>query len=66
MLRILNILLPEPHLHCAGPLHLGNFRNIFLPNVAEDQKKVSPSERGPQAVTVPYYDKFGLVIALHS
>ena len=27
------------------PRHSGDFRNIFLPNTGEDQKKVLPTER---------------------
>ena len=29
-----------------GPCHFGDFRNIFLSNIGEDQKNVLPSERG--------------------
>ena len=29
-----------------GALALGEFRNIFLPSIAEDQKKVLQSEHG--------------------
>ena len=28
-----------------GSWYFGDFRNIFLPNIGEDQKKVLPSER---------------------
>ena len=35
-----------------GPWHFGDYRNIFLPNIGEDQKKVLPSERGAPG-TVP-------------
>ena len=38
------MLLPGPDLHFAGPLALWRFRNVFQPNIGEDQKK-SPSER---------------------
>ena len=45
--------LPWPDLHCAGThWHFGDFRNVFLPNIGEDQKK-SPSEREASG-TVPY------------
>ena len=27
-----------------GPWHFGDYRNIFLPNIGENQKKVLPSE----------------------
>ena len=33
------MLLPGPDLHGVGPLALWGFRNIFLPNTGEDQKK---------------------------
>ena len=29
-----------------GPWHFGDFRNIFVPNIGEDQENVLPSERG--------------------
>ena len=29
-----------------GSWHFGDFRNIFLPNIGEDQQKVLPFERG--------------------
>ena len=32
------MLLPELDLHSAGPLALGKFSNIFLPNIDENQK----------------------------
>ena len=33
-----------------GPWYLGDFRNIILPNIGEDQEKVLPSERGTLAL----------------
>ena len=39
--------------NALGPWYFGDFRNIFQPNVGEDQKKVLPSERGAYG-TVPY------------
>ena len=35
------------------PWHFGDYRNIFLPNIGEDQKKSSSKRRAP-AGTVPY------------
>ena len=35
-----------------GPWHVGDFCNIFLPNISEDQK--SPTIRGRAPGTVPY------------
>ena len=46
------MLLPGPDLHWVGPLALWDFRNIFQPNIGEDQKKVL-SERGASGI-VPY------------
>ena len=51
-LRLLTMLLPGPDLHCAGPLVLWDLRNIFLPNIGEDQKQIL-HERGAPG-TVPY------------
>ena len=42
-----------------GPWHFGDFRKIFLPNIDEDQKKVSPCWAGHLAAIVPYYGKSG-------
>ena len=36
---ILAMLLPGPDLHCAVPLALWEFSNIFLRNTGEDEKK---------------------------
>ena len=54
------MLLHGQHLHCAGALDtLGDFHNIFLPNIGEDQKKSRRLSAGPLAGTVPYYGKSG-------
>ena len=54
------MLLPEPDLYCAGLLVLQkDFRNIFLPNISEDQKKFHQLSAGPLASTAPYYGKSG-------
>ena len=42
-----------------SPWHFGDFRNIFLPSVDEDQTKISSSERGAPG-TVTYNGKSGL------
>ena len=47
-----------------GPWHLGNFCNIFLPNVNEDQKKSYLSERW--ALALFHMANTALVIALRS
>ena len=45
---------PEGIYIARGPWHFGDFRNIFLPNIGEDQKKKPyPSERRASG-TRPY------------
>ena len=44
-LRLLNMLFPGRIYTARGPWHLGNFGNIFLPNISKNQKKVLLSER---------------------
>ena len=45
--------LPGPDLHYAGgPWYFEDYRNIFLPNIGEDSKKVLPSHCGAPG-TVP-------------
>ena len=41
------MLLPGQIYFALGPWHLGDFRNIFLLNIGEDQKKSSILARGP-------------------
>ena len=50
MVTLINYVIPGPDLNCAVPWYFGDFRNIFLPNAGEDQKKVLPSERGALAL----------------
>ena len=40
-----------------GPGLFGDFRNIFLPNIGEDQKKSYGLSAGPLTGTAPYYGK---------
>ena len=40
------MLLPGRIYIALGPWHFGDFRNIFLPNIGEDQKKVLGFEAG--------------------
>ena len=47
------MLLLGQDLHCVGPLYFGDFRNIFQPNIDEDQINVLPSERRALG-TLPY------------
>ena len=37
---------PIKHVVAQSPQYFGNYHNIILPNIGEDQKKVLPSERG--------------------
>ena len=39
MVTLSNHVIPGPDLHCVGPLALGGFYNIFLPNIGENHKK---------------------------
>ena len=54
-----NRVIAGPDLHRAGPLALWRFRNIFLPNIGEDQKKSYDFSVGPLGGTAPYYDISG-------
>ena len=47
------MLLLEPDLQFVGPWYFGDFRNIFLPNIGENQINILPSERKAPG-TVPY------------
>ena len=47
-----------------GPWYFGDFCNIFLPNIDEDQKKVLKSESGAMALC--HMVNQALVIALRS
>ena len=54
------MLLHMPDLHGATPLALcGDFRNIFLPEIGQDQKNSCHLRAGPLAGAVPYYGKSG-------
>ena len=54
------MLFPEPDLHCPGLWHFGDFRNIFLPKIGEEQKKFYHLSAKPLAGIVPCYGKSGL------
>ena len=58
------MLLPRPDFHRVGPLALWNFRNIFLSNTGEDQKKSYRLSAGPLALF--HMSNPSLVIALRS
>ena len=51
------MLLPGRIYIALGPWHFEDFRNIFLPNIGEDQKNDFSS--GPLAGTASYYGKYG-------
>ena len=42
-----------------GPWHFRDFRNIFVPNIGEDQIKSNDLSAGPLAGTASYYGKSG-------
>ena len=54
-----NHVISGPDYIAQGPRHFGDFRNIFLPNIGENQKKSYDLSAGPLADTAPYYDKSG-------
>ena len=43
------MLLPGRIYIALGPWHFGDFRNIFLPNIGEDQKQFYDFSSGPLA-----------------
>ena len=45
-----------------GPKNFGDFRKIFLPNIGEDKKKVSLSER--EALALRHRINTAVVVAL--
>ena len=53
------MLLPGRIYIALGPSHFGDFRNIFLPNIGEDQKKFYDFSSGPLAGSASYYGKSG-------
>ena len=53
------MLLPGRIYITLGPWHFGDFCNIFLPNIDEDQKKSYDFSSGPLAGTASYYGKSG-------
>ena len=53
------MLLPGRIYIALGPWHFGDFRNIFLPDIGEDQKKSCDLTAGPLGGTAPYYGKSG-------
>ena len=49
-----------------GPWHFGDFCNIFLPNIGEDQKNLTISARGPWLVLRHIIVNMALINALYS
>ena len=54
------MLLPGRIYIALGLWHFGDFRNIFLPNIGEDQKKSYDFSSGPLAGTQVRSQKFGM------
>ena len=63
-LRLLTMLFPGRIYFLREPWHYGDFCNIFLPNIGEDQNEVLPSKRG--ALALCHMVNPDLVIALRS
>ena len=61
------MLLPSRIYIVLDPWHFGDFCNIFLPNIGEDQKKsYTISARGPELVLRHIMVNPTLINALHS
>ena len=58
-MRLLTMLLPGWIYIALDPWHFGDFRNVFPPNIVEDQKKSYDFRSGPLASTASYYGKSG-------
>ena len=54
------MLLPGRIYFALGPWHFGDFRNIFLPNIGEDQKKSYDFSSGSLAGTQARSQKFAM------
>ena len=54
------MLLPGRIYFALGPWHFGDFRNIFLLNITEDQKKSYDFSSGPPANTQARSRKFAM------
>ena len=54
------MLLPGRIYFALGPCHFGDFRNIFLPNIREDQKKSYDFSSGSLAGTQARSQKFAM------
>ena len=65
MVTYTNHVISGQDLHCAGPLVLRDYRNIFQPNIGEDEKKKS-YHLSAGAVALCHMVNPALVIALLS
>ena len=54
-----NHVIVGPNLHRVRPWNFKDFRNIFLPNLGEDQKESYDLSSGPLAGTASCYGKSG-------
>ena len=54
------MLLPGRICFALGPWHFGDFRNIFLPNIGENQKESYDFSSGPLAGTQARSQKFAM------
>ena len=54
------MLLPGWIYFALGPWHFEDFRNIFLPNIGEDQKKSYDFSSGPLSGTQARSQKFAM------
>ena len=54
------MLLPGRIYIALDPWHFGDFRNIFMPNIDEDQKKSCDFSSGPLAGTQARSQKFAM------
>ena len=57
MVTPFNHAIAGPDLHRASPSQFGDFCNIFLPSIGEDQKKSYDLSAGPLAGTAPYHSQ---------
>ena len=60
MVTSTNHVIAGPVFFALGPWHFGDFRNIFLPNIDEDQKKFYNFSSGPLAGTQARSQKFAM------
>ena len=64
MVTLTNHVIPGRIYIAQDPWYFGDFYNVLLPNIGEDQEKVLPSER--ELMALCYMIKSALVVALRS